>query len=85
MSTPLAENPTPPGDEPLTDRERHILEFEKRWWHYASVKEDTIEDEFGMTPVEYYMVLNELIDKPAAYAADPALVRRLQHYRGSSR
>ncbi|MBW8766047.1 MAG: DUF3263 domain-containing protein [Geodermatophilales bacterium] len=38
-------------------------------------------DRFGVTPTRYYQVLNALVDRPDALAADPLLVRRLRRLR----
>jgi hypothetical protein len=67
----------------LTATEREILNFEKQWWQYAGTKEKTIREMFALSPTRYYQVLNEVIDKPAALAADPLLVRRLRRLRSS--
>lgn len=67
--------------EDLTDREREILTFEKAWWRYAGAKEQAIRDAFGMTATRYYQTLHGVIDKPAAYVAEPVLVKRLRRLR----
>jgi hypothetical protein len=38
-----------------------------------------------MTPTRYYQVLNALVDRPDALAADPLLVRRLRRLRAARR
>jgi hypothetical protein len=70
------------GDE-LARREREILAFEAQWWKYAGAKEQAIRELFDMSATRYYQVLNALIDKPAAMAADPMLVKRLRRLRAS--
>jgi len=67
----------------LTVREREILSFERQWWKYAGAKEQAIRDLFDMSATRYYQVLNALIDRPAALAADPMLVKRLRRLRSS--
>ena len=67
----------------LTETERQILSFEKQWWQYAGTKEKTIREMFALSPTRYYQLLNEVIDKPAALATDPLLVRRLRRLRAS--
>src|SRR3989337_2433522 len=67
----------------LDRREREILAFEGQWWKYAGAKEQAIRELFDMSATRYYQVLNALIDKPAALAADPLLVRRLRRLRAS--
>jgi len=67
----------------LPAREREILVFERQWWRFAGAKEAAIRERFGMSPTRYYQVLNALIDRPEALAADPLLVRRLRRMRGA--
>ena len=70
-----------PGD--LSRRDGEILEFERQWWKYAGAKEQAVREKFDMSSTRYYQVLNALIDKPEALAADPLLVRRLRRLRAS--
>ncbi|MGY5883746.1 DUF3263 domain-containing protein [Modestobacter lacusdianchii] len=75
-----------PGDDTAADlpaRDREVLAFERQWWRFAGAKEAAIRERFGMTPTRYYQVLNALIDRPEALAADPLLVRRLRRLRGA--
>ncbi|MBI1378673.1 MAG: DUF3263 domain-containing protein [Frankiales bacterium] len=72
-----------PGGEPLSDRDRRILEFERQWWKYAGAKEQAIRDLFDMSATRYYQVLNALLDNPAALEADPMLVKRLRRMRAT--
>ncbi len=65
----------------LDDRDVAILAFERQWWRYAGAKEQAIRDLFGMSATRYYQVLNTLIDRPEALAADPMLVKRLRRLR----
>jgi hypothetical protein len=65
----------------LTDREREILAFERQWWRFAGAKEQAIRELFGLSATRYYQALNALIDRPAALAADPMLVKRLRRLR----
>jgi hypothetical protein len=67
----------------LTRRDREILAFERQWWKYAGAKEQAIRELFDMSATRYYQVLNNLIDTPAALAADPMLVKRLRRLRAS--
>ena len=59
----------------LTRREHDILAFERQWWKYAGSKEDAIKELFSMSATRYYQVLNALVDRPEALAADPMLVK----------
>jgi hypothetical protein len=65
----------------LSRREHEMLTFERQWWRQAGAKETAIRDRFGVTPTRYYQVLNALVDRPDALAADPLLVRRLRRLR----
>jgi Protein of unknown function (DUF3263) len=67
----------------LSRREREILAFERQWWKYAGAKEQAIRELFDMSATRYYQVLNALIDRPEALAADPMLVKRLRRLRSS--
>lgn len=69
--------------EGLTRREYDILAFERQWWKYAGAKEDAIKELFAMSATRYYQVLNALVDRPEALAADPMLVKRLRRLRAS--
>ncbi|GAA1024303.1 hypothetical protein Aple_098920 [Acrocarpospora pleiomorpha] len=69
----------------LSERDRQILEFENQRWRYPGAKEQAIKDTFGLSTTRYYQLLGELIDRPEALAADPALVNRLLRLRGSRR
>lgn len=67
----------------LTRREQEMLTFERHWWRHAGAKETAIRDRFGVPPTRYYQALNALVDRPAALAADPLLVRRLRRLRSA--
>ncbi|GAA1418316.1 DUF3263 domain-containing protein [Catellatospora coxensis] len=70
-------------EEALSERDRHILAFEQRWWRHAGAKEQAIRDQFEVSATRYYQLLNALLDDPAALAYDPVLVGRLRRLRGS--
>lgn len=67
----------------LTEREQHILAFERHWWRHAGAKEQAIRDTFGLSATRYYQLLNGLLDNPAALAAEPLLIGRLRRLRSS--
>ena len=69
--------------EGLTRHEYDILAFERQWWKYAGAKEEAIKDLFSMSATRYYQVLNALVDRSEALAADPMLVKRLRRLRAS--
>jgi hypothetical protein len=74
------------GREPvaeLSTRDAEILTFERQWWRFAGAKEQAIRDKFQMSATRYYQILNALIDKPAALAQDPLLVKRLRRLRAT--
>ncbi|MEO3817514.1 DUF3263 domain-containing protein [Plantactinospora sp. B24E8] len=75
-----------PGAVPatrLTDREREILAFERRWWKHAGAKEQAIRDSFDISATRYYQILNGLLDNPDALAVEPVLVARLRRLRAT--
>ncbi len=67
----------------LDRREREVLAFEAQWWKYAGAKEQAVRELFDMSATRYYQVLNAVIDKPAALAVDPLLVKRLRRLRST--
>ena len=67
----------------LSERDQEILAFERQWWKYAGAKEQAIRELFDMSATRYYQVLNALIDRPAALAHDPLLVKRLRRLRSA--
>jgi hypothetical protein len=67
----------------LSDRDREVLAFERHWWKYAGAKEQAVRDLFDMSATRYYQVLNALLDRPEALAADPMLVKRLRRLRAA--
>jgi Protein of unknown function (DUF3263) len=71
------------GTVGLPAREREMLAFERQWWRYAGAKEAAIRERFGLSATRYYQVLNALVDRPEALAADPLLVRRLRRMRAT--
>lgn len=78
-----AGSPLEIGEHGLSRREDDILAFERQWWKYAGAKEEAIKELFGLSATRYYQVLNALIDRPEALAADPMLVKRLRRLRSS--
>ena len=75
--------PAAPDVDELPERDREILAFERQWWKYAGAKEQAIRELFDMSGTRYYQVLNSLIDRPAALAHDPMLVKRLRRLRAA--
>ncbi|GAB3968048.1 DUF3263 domain-containing protein [Plantactinospora veratri] len=75
--------PAAPADPALSEREREILAFERRWWKHAGAKEQAIRDAFDLSATRYYQILNALLDNPAALEAEPMLVARLRRLRAA--
>jgi hypothetical protein len=71
------------GAGELSERDREILAFERHWWKYAGAKEQAVRELFDMSATRYYQVLNALLDRPEALAADPMLVKRLRRLRAA--
>ena len=69
----------------LSERDRAILAIEKRSWRFEGAKLQVIRETLGLSPTRYYLVLNELLDDPAALSAEPIVIRRLQRQRQSRR
>lgn len=69
------------NEQPLSEREIAIIDFERSWWKYAGAKESAIRERFGFSSTRYYELLNELLAKPAAASHDPVLIKRLRRLR----
>jgi hypothetical protein len=69
----------------LSERDRAILDIEKRSWRFEGAKQQVIRETLDLSPTRYYQVLNELLDDPAALSAEPIVIRRLQRQRQSRR
>ncbi|MGW0039103.1 DUF3263 domain-containing protein [Gordonia sp. NPDC003376] len=81
--TTATADPHEVGPDGLSRREHDILSFERQWWKYAGAKEEAIKELFGLSATRYYQLLNALVDRPEALAADPMLVKRLRRLRAS--
>ena len=71
----------PSAERELTERERDILAFERQWWAHAGAKDQAIRDRFKISSTRYYQLLNALIERREALAAEPMLVKRLRRLR----
>jgi len=69
----------------LTDLEKGVLDFERQWWKVPMAKEQAIRETFNLSGPQYYQILNGLIDRQDALAADPLLVTRLRRMRSQRR
>jgi hypothetical protein len=67
----------------LSERDAAVIAFEREWWRYGGAKETAIRERLGLSAVQYYQVLNALLDSPEALAAEPMLVKRLRRLRES--
>lgn len=70
----------------LAEVDLEILALEKQVFKYAAVKDreaaEIIGGRYGgVPPTRYYQRLNQLLDHPAALAAEPALIARLRAQR----
>lgn len=77
--------PTPPAAPsadreapPLSDADRALLDFESHVFRSVGAKEKRIREVLGLTPVQYHVRLNQLLDQREAIAYAPALVHRLR-------
>ena len=73
----------PASTATLSERDQEILAFERQWWKYAGAKENAVRELFDMSATRYYQVLNALLDRPEALAADPMLVKRMRRLRSA--
>lgn len=69
------------AQEPLTERDHALLDFERDWAAHIGSKGAAIRDCFDITSARYYQLLHRLLDKPAALAYDPLTVKRLRRRR----
>lgn len=69
----------------LTDRERLILDFERRRWLHQGAKDTAVREAFGLSPWRYQQELQALLDRPEALPHAPQLVNRLRRLREQRR
>jgi hypothetical protein len=62
----------------LSDRDKDILSFTRKWWLSGAVREQAIRDRFGVSPRRLQRELAAIVELPAALSYDPLLVRRLR-------
>lgn len=67
----------------MTPQQEVILQFERRWYAAQGNKEADIREQLGLSAVRYYQLLNAILDRPDALAAEPVLVKRLLRIRTS--
>jgi hypothetical protein len=77
---------TPRGvDEPLDERSRDLLDFERESWKLEVPKERAIRERFGFSAARYHQLLGRALERPQALEYDPMLVRRLHRVRDARR
>ncbi|MGI9120323.1 MAG: DUF3263 domain-containing protein [Acidimicrobiales bacterium] len=69
----------------LSDREKAILDFERRWWSLPGPKEVSIRQHLDLSATRYYQLLGGLVDSADAVGYDPLVVRRLRRLRDHRR
>jgi hypothetical protein len=71
--------------EHLGDVDLAMVRFAGTYWSDPAAREQAIRDRFGMSPVRFHQRIARLIDTPAALAAEPVTVHRLQRIRDARR
>jgi len=74
-----------PASQPLTDRDRQVLDFAGLTWRHDGARDMAIRDEFGTSAHLYMQELNRLLDEPHALAYAPVTVSRLRRIRDDKR
>ncbi|MCZ7535310.1 MAG: DUF3263 domain-containing protein [Acidimicrobiia bacterium] len=69
----------------LSERDRHMLDFERACFTLPGTKESAIRARFAMSPASYYRILRDLLDDEASYRYDPLTVKRLRRDRALRR
>jgi hypothetical protein len=77
----VVERPRVPPGDPLDERARQVLDFEREAWKLSGTKERAIRERFGFSPARYHQLLHRIIDRDEALRYDPMLVRRLRRLR----
>ena len=68
-------------EEPLDQRLRDVLDFERESWKLEIPKERAIRERFGFSAARYHQLLGRVLEMPQALEYDPMLVRRLHRVR----
>jgi len=72
-------------DDTLTDLELQVLTFERQTWRYVGAKATAVHDLFGWSLTRHEQAVLQLLERPAALAANPQTVRRLQRMQDQRR
>jgi hypothetical protein len=79
-------NSSPDGAaQPLDQRLRDVLDFERESWKLEIPKERAIRQRFGFSAARYHQLLGRALELPQALEYDPMLVRRLHRVRDARR
>jgi hypothetical protein len=73
------------GPAGLSERDRAVLDVERRGWPGPGAKERAVREQLGLSPTRYYQLLSALLDDPLALAHDPVTVNRLRRIRDARR
>ena len=65
----------------LSEQELAILALEGGSWRYPGAKDRQIRRRLGISPTEYYLRLNTLLEDQRAVRHAPMLIRRLRAQR----
>jgi len=65
----------------LSERDKAILNLERRYWRTVARKEAAVRTALNLSPNAYYQTLNALISTEAATAYAPMVVARLRIFR----
>lgn len=65
----------------LTIRERMALELAATPYRHPAVRENRALDELGLNPTAYWLLVDQLLDRPDALEAMPSAVLRLRRVR----
>lgn len=72
----------------LSNRDRGVIDLEREWGQALRVQEFKLQAahrDLGLTPGGYALVLNSLLDDPAALVYDPDTIGRLRQVRQARR
>ena len=65
----------------LTERQKDILGFERKWWVAGAERAQAIRERFGVSPARFQRELSAVVEMDAALSYDPLLIRRLRRGR----
>lgn len=65
----------------LPDLHRQVLDFERRFWRHPGARDEAIRVTFGLSSWRYQQLVYHVCEQPAALAADPVLVNRVNRLR----